>query len=76
VAGTEFSAAADALTILEQIEGSLAYLDTLGTRAETAAYKRMRLSLVSAHREIHNRLHRMGHDHAHGVAHRHAEHEA
>ena len=41
-------AAADAVTILEQIEGALAYLDTVGTRAETAAYKRMRLVLESA----------------------------
>ena len=29
---TPFFAAADALTILEQIEGALAYLDTVGTR--------------------------------------------
>ena len=30
-------AAADAVTILEQIEGALAYVDTVGTRAETGA---------------------------------------
>ena len=43
VAGSPMLAAADAVTILEQIEGALAYLDTVGTRAENAAYKRMRL---------------------------------
>jgi hypothetical protein len=58
-------AAADALTILEQIEGSMAYLDTVGTRAETAAYKRMRLVLESAHRSVHNRLHLAGEFHHH-----------
>lgn len=65
VADSPLLAAADALTILEQIEGALAYLDTLGTRAEDAAYKRMRLVLTSAHRNLHNRMHQMGFDHAH-----------
>ena len=36
-------AAADALTILEQIEGAMAYMDTIGTKAEDQAYKRMRI---------------------------------
>ena len=35
--GTRLLAAADALTILEQIEGALAYFNTIGTRAETMA---------------------------------------
>ena len=74
VKGSEFLAAADALTILEQIEGSLAYLDTVGTRAETAAYKRMRLVLTGAHREIHNRMHRAGHYHHHTAATDHRDH--
>jgi hypothetical protein len=45
---SEFSSAADALTILEQIEGALAYIDTVGTRAEDAVYKRLRLKLTAA----------------------------
>jgi hypothetical protein len=65
VEGSPFFAAADALTILEQIEGALVYLDILGTRAETAAYKRMRLVLTSAYRELHNKLHQQGHMHDH-----------
>lgn len=65
VEGRPFFAAADALTILQQIEGSLAYLDTIGTRAEDAAYKRARMTLTAAYRTMHNRLHRAGvlHDH-------------
>lgn len=75
VAGTEFYSAADALTILGQIEGALAYLDTIGTRAETARYKRMRMTLTAAHRELHNRMHRMGRNHQHSQGRDHAEHE-
>ena len=58
-------AAADAVTILEQIEGALAYLDTIGTRADDRAYKRMRLVLESAHRGLHNRMHQLGYYHDH-----------
>ena len=55
----------DAMTILEQIEGTLAYLDTVGTRAESHAYKQMRMVLTSAHRDLHNRMHQHGHYHEH-----------
>ena len=65
VAGSPFFSAADAMTILEQIEGSMAYLDTVGTRAETKTYREMRLILTAAHRELHNRLHAKGHFHRH-----------
>ena len=65
VTGSPFLAAADALTILDQIEGAIAYLDTIGTRAETAIYQRMRMRLTAAHRTLHNRMHEMGHDHVH-----------
>jgi hypothetical protein len=65
VEGSPMLAAADAVTILEQIEGAMAYLDTVGTRAEDRVYKRMRLVLESAHRALHNRMHQAGHYHAH-----------
>jgi len=58
-------AAADAVTILEQIEGALVYLDTVGTRADDRTYKRMRLVLESAHRALHNRMHQAGYYHEH-----------
>jgi hypothetical protein len=71
VQGKSFFAAADALTILHQIEGALAYLDTIGTRAEDRAYKRMRMVLTSAFRSLHNKMHRAGimHDHTHATDH-------
>jgi hypothetical protein len=74
VKGSPFYAAADALTILDQIEGALACLDTIGTRAETAAYKRMRLILTSAHRDLHNRMHKAGSYHEHTPTQDHAAH--
>ena len=74
VEGTQLLAAADAVTILEQVEGALAYLDTIGTRAEDRAYKRMRLVLEGAHRSLHNRMHQAGYFHDHGIAAGHPEH--
>jgi hypothetical protein len=74
VGQTPFFAAADAITILDQIEGALVYLDTLGTRKDNAAYRRMRLVLQSAHRRIHNRLHAQGYYHDHTATEDHAEH--
>lgn len=65
IEGSQLLAAADAVTILDQIEGAMAYLDTVGTRAEDRTYKRMRLVLESAHRTLHNRMHRQGHYHEH-----------
>jgi hypothetical protein len=67
VEGFPLLAAADAVTILDQIEGSLVFLDTVGTRAGDRAYKRMRLALESAHRTLHNRLHQRGYYHEHGA---------
>jgi hypothetical protein len=68
VEGFPLLAAADAVTILDQIEGAIAYLDTVGTRAEDRIYKRMRLALESAHRTLHNRMHQQGHYHGHALA--------
>jgi len=74
VEGSTMLPAADALTILEQIEGALAYLDTVGTRAEDEVYKRMHLVLESAHRSLHNRMHQLGYYHDHTPMTHHKEH--
>ncbi|MER9222957.1 CehA/McbA family metallohydrolase [Mesorhizobium sp. M0644] len=75
VEGSQFFAAVDALTILDQIEGAMAYIDTIGTRAEVNRYKQMRLLLESAHRRLHNRMHQMGFDHTHTVGTHLSEHD-
>jgi len=67
-------AAADAMTILDQIEGALALLDTVGTRAQTEAYKRMRMVLTGAHRRLHNQMHEQGLYHRHTPGEDHPEH--
>jgi len=74
IEGSRFMAAADAVTILEQIEGALAYIDTIGTRSDKEAFKSMRLVLTSAHRRLHNRLHQLGYYHEHSPLDDHGEH--
>lgn len=74
VEGKPFFSIMDAITILDQIEGALAYLDTVGTRAETKAYRRMRLVLTSARRKVHNHMHQKGIYHDHNPADDHKEH--
>ncbi len=74
VKDSPFLAAADAMTILEQIEGAIAYLDTVGTRAETEACRRMRMVLTAAHRSLHNRMHQQGRYHEHSPGDDHPEH--
>jgi hypothetical protein len=66
--------APDAMTTLDQIEGALAYLDTVGTRADDERYKQMRLRLTAAYRSLHNELHRRGHLHDHTALTDHDEH--
>lgn len=65
IEGSELYVEEDALTILEQIEGALAYVNTVGTRAESQRLKEMRMVLESAHRRIHNQMHQMGYYHKH-----------
>ena len=49
------------------MEGSMAYIETIGTRADTRRYQEMRLVLEQAHKTLHDRLHQLGHDHFHNV---------
>jgi hypothetical protein len=67
----EIFAAADAITILEQIEGAVAFIDIVATRAEAKAYKAVKMSLTSAHRALHNRMHSAGFFHEHTTSNRH-----
>jgi hypothetical protein len=72
--GSEFMAAADAVTILRHVEGSIAYLENIGPRADDDTYRRFQLTLRSAHSELHNRLHRAGIYHDHNIVADHVEH--
>jgi hypothetical protein len=75
VAGSAHGAALDALTILEQIEGAIAWMDTLATPADARRHRAMRLKLASIHREFHHRMHAAGLFHHHTGPHHHHDHD-
>lgn len=61
----------DATAVLEQIEGAIAYVDTLAPRPEARRFKQMRAVLESAHNRLHQRLHAQGIFHRHTPVHKH-----
>ena len=71
VAGQGLFSQADAMTVLEQIEGAIAYVDTLAPRPEATRYKQLRATLESAHNRLHQRMHRAGVYHQHTPLHDH-----
>ena len=64
-------AAPDALAVLEQIEGAIAYVDTLAPRSEARRFKQLRATLEAAHNRLHQRLHQQGIYHRHTSLHPH-----
>jgi hypothetical protein len=62
---------AEGLAVLEQIEGAIAYVDTIAPRPEAQRYKRLRATLESAHNRLHQRLHQQGVFHRHTPLHGH-----
>lgn len=58
----------DAHEILKQIEGSIAWVETLAPRSNEKQLVNLRASLETAHRRLHDRMHRNGvfHEHAAG----------
>ncbi|MDE0197725.1 MAG: hypothetical protein OXK78_05995, partial [Caldilineaceae bacterium] len=55
----------DSSAVLEQIEGAIAYVDTIAPRPNAKRFREMRAVLEAAHNRLHQRMH------AHGVFHRH-----
>lgn len=64
----------DAMDVLRQIEGAIAFVDTIAPRPEADAYRKLRLTLESAWTKLHQRMHRQGVYHKHTPLHDHAEH--
>lgn len=62
-------ATTDAVTVLAQIEGSLAYLDSVAPRTDDARHARLRATLQLAHHRLHHRLHQLGAMHEHTPIH-------
>ncbi len=64
---------ADAIAVLEQIEGAMAFVDTLAPRPAAQQFKRIRATLESAHNKLHQAMHRQGIYHEHSPLHAHDE---
>ncbi len=62
---------ADANAVLEQIEGAIAYIDTLAPRPEATRFKQMRATLEAAHNRMHQQMHKNGVFHHHSPVHNH-----
>jgi hypothetical protein len=75
VEGKELFSEPDAIAVLEQIEGSIAYVDTIAPRPDAIRFKQLRATLESAYNRLHQRMHSQGlfhrhtpvslHDHSH-----------
>jgi len=63
----------DAITVLEQIEGAIAYVDTLAPRPQATRFKQMRAALEAAHNRLHQQMHRNGLFHQHSPLHDHEQ---
>ena len=59
----------DAAAVLDQIEGAIAYVDTIAPRPEARRYKQLRATLEAAHQRLHQRMHRHGLYHRHNPLH-------
>jgi hypothetical protein len=75
VAGSMHGSDLDALTILEQIEGAIAWMDTLATPVDARRHRALRLQLSRIHRQFHQRMHAAGYAHTHSAPHHHDEHD-
>ena len=64
----------DAIAVLEQIEGAIAYVDTLAPRPAAQQFKKIRAVIESAHTRLHQLMHRQGIFHQHNPLHQHGEH--
>lgn len=61
----------DAMAVLEQIEGAIAYVDTLAPRPAAQRFKHLRATLEGAYTRLHERMHQQGHFHRHTALHSH-----
>ena len=61
----------DAILVLEQIEGALAFVDTIAPRPDAVRFKQLRATLEAAHNRMHQLMHRNGVFHQHTPLHEH-----
>jgi len=75
LAGSPLFSPQDAFTVLEQIEGTMAYVDTIAPRPQVQRFKEMRAVLETAHNRLHQRMHARGIFHKHTPLHEHQDDE-
>lgn len=73
VEGKPLFSAKDATAVLEQIEGAIAYVDTIAPRPAAQRFKQMRATLEAAHNRLHQRMHSNGLFHRHTPLHDHTQ---
>ena len=74
VAGARPFKREEAIAVLEQIEGAIAYVDTLAPKPAARQYKKIRAAIAAAHTRLHQLMHRQGIYHQHNPLHQHGEH--
>ena len=74
VGGARPFSAHDAGLILDQIEGALAYVDTIAARPDPRCYRQLRATLEGAWNRLHQTMHRHRVFHRHTPLHDHATH--
>lgn len=73
VAGQQPFSPTAAMIVLEQIEGVIAYVDTIAPRPELQRYKQLRATLETAYNRLHQRMHQQGVYHDHPPLHDHEQ---
>ncbi|MDQ4041497.1 MAG: CehA/McbA family metallohydrolase, partial [Actinomycetota bacterium] len=65
VAGSELFSEVDSMAVLDQIQGAIAYVDTVAPRPEARRFEQLRATLASAYDRLHQRMHAAGIYHHH-----------
>jgi hypothetical protein len=69
VDGSDLFSEPDAMAVLDQIQGAMAYVDTIAPRADARRFRELRATLEAAYNRLHQRMH------AAGIYHRHILHD-
>jgi hypothetical protein len=65
VEGSELFSETDSMAVLDQIQGAIAYVDTIAPRPEMRRFQELRATLETAYNRLHQRMHAAGVYHAH-----------
>jgi hypothetical protein len=65
VEGSDLFSEVDSMAVLDQIQGAIAYVDTLAPRADARRFQELRATLEGAYNRLHQRMHAAGLYHRH-----------